>query len=108
MGASSVHRLLSLHRKVGIIVLKRTKKLKFFSVKTNLLKHGNGKHLEYSIGSPTFFEWKMRRPSKPGVTNLFAIACHFVSYCWVSGPHNFLVILWNLLKTKKLFINDFF
>jgi len=56
MGASSVHRLLSLHRKVGIIVLKRTKKLKFFSVKTNLLKHGNGKHLEYSIGSPTFFE----------------------------------------------------
>jgi len=26
-----------------------------------LLKHGNGKHLEYSIGSPTIFEWKMRR-----------------------------------------------
>jgi len=36
---------------------------------------------------------------RPGVTNLFAIAGHFVSY---SGPHNFLVILWNLLKTKKL------
>jgi len=34
----------------------------------------------------------MRRPSKPGVTNLFAIAGHFVSYRWVSGPHNFLVI----------------
>ena len=36
-----------------------------------------------------------------GVTNLFAIAGHFVSYRWVSGPHNFLVILWNLLKTNK-------
>ena len=34
---------------------------------------------------------------RTGVTNLFAIACHFVSYCWVIGPHNFLVILWNLL-----------
>jgi len=31
--------------------------------------------------------------TKPGVTNLFAIAGHFVSYRWVSGPHNFLVIL---------------
>ena len=40
------------------------KTIKFFGVKTNLLKHGNGKHLEYSIGSPTFFEEKMRRPSK--------------------------------------------
>jgi len=39
---------------------------------------------------------------KAGETNLFAIAGHFVSYCWVSGAHNFLVILWNLLKTKKL------
>ena len=39
--------------------------------------------------------------SRAGATNLFAIAGHFVSYCWVSGPHNFLVILWNLLKTKK-------
>jgi len=28
------------------------------------LKHRNRKRLEYSIGSPTFFEWKMRRPSK--------------------------------------------
>jgi len=28
-----------------------------------------------------------------------------VSYRWVSRLHNFLVILWNLLKTKKLFIN---
>ena len=45
--------------------------MKFFWVKTNLLKHEifknllniRGKHLEYSIGSPTFFEWKMRRPS---------------------------------------------
>jgi len=26
------------------------------------------------------------------VTNVFAIAGHFVSYRWVSGPHNFLVI----------------
>jgi len=42
---------------------------------------------------------------QPGVTNLFASAGHFVSYRWVSGPHNFLVILWNLLKRKKLFIN---
>ena len=33
---------------------------------------------------------------------LFAIAGHFVSYRWVSGPHNFLVILWNLLMTKKI------
>jgi len=32
-----------------------------------------------------------------GVTNLYAIAGHFVSYRWVIGPHNFLVILWNLL-----------
>ena len=39
---------------------------------------------------------------KARVTNLFAIAGHFVSYRWVSGPHNFLVILWNLLKTKKI------
>jgi len=39
--------------------------------------------------------------SRPGVTNLFAIAGHFVSYCWVSGPRKFLVILWNLLKMKK-------
>jgi len=30
---------------------------------------------------------------RPGVTNLFAIAGRFVSYRWVSGPHNFLVIL---------------
>jgi len=29
---------------------------------------------------------------RPGVTNLFAIAGHFVSYRWVSGPHNFVVI----------------
>jgi len=42
---------------------------------------------------------------QPGVTNLFAIVGHFVSYRWVSGPHNFVVILWNLLKRKKLFIN---
>jgi len=35
------------------------------------------------------------------VTKLFAIAGHFVSYRWLSGPHNFLVILRNLLKTKK-------
>ena len=40
--------------------------------------------------------------SRAGVTNLFAIAGRFVSYRWVSGPHNFLVILWNLLKTKKI------
>jgi len=40
--------------------------------------------------------------SRAGVTNLFAIAGHFVSYRWVSGPNNFLVILWNLLKTKKI------
>jgi len=33
--------------------------------------------------------------SRTGVTNLFAIAGLFVSYRWVSGPHNFLVILWN-------------
>ena len=37
------------------------------------------------------------------MTKLFAIAGHFVSYRWVSGLHNFLVILWNLLKTKKKF-----
>jgi len=37
---------------------------------------------------------------KPGVTNLFAIADHFVSYRWVSRLHNFLVILSNLLKIK--------
>ena len=40
--------------------------------------------------------------SKPGVTNLFAIADHFVSYCWVSGLHNSLVILWNLLNMKNI------
>ena len=34
---------------------------------------------------------------RAGVTNLFGIAGHFVSYRWVIGPHNFLVILWNLL-----------
>jgi len=37
-----------------------------------------------------------------GVKNLFAIAGHFVSYRWVSGRHKFLVILWNLLKAKKI------
>jgi len=55
MGASSGHHLLSLHRRVGIVLL-RTKQLQFFWVKTNLLTHDNGKHLEYSTGSPTFFE----------------------------------------------------
>ena len=39
---------------------------------------------------------------RPRVKNLFAIAGHFVSYRWVSGPRNFLVILWNLLKSKKI------
>jgi len=39
---------------------------------------------------------------RPGVTNLFGIAGHFVSYRWVSGPHNFFVIPWSLLKTKKI------
>jgi len=34
---------------------------------------------------------------KAEVTNLFAIAGHFVSYRWVIGPHNYLVILWKLL-----------
>ena len=42
------------------------------------------------------------KSSTAGVTNLFAIAGHFVSYRWLSGPHNFLVILRNLLKTKKI------
>jgi len=55
MGPSSRHHLLSLHRRVGI-VCNEQKQLKFFSVKTNILKHGNGKHLEYSIGSPTVYE----------------------------------------------------
>jgi len=63
MGASSGYHLLSLRRRIGI-VLQRTKRLQFFLSQTNLLKHGNGKHLEYSIASPTFFECKMRRPSK--------------------------------------------
>jgi len=35
--------------------------------------------------------------SRSGVTNLFAVVGRFVSYRWVIGPHNFLVILWNLL-----------
>jgi len=29
--------------------------------------------------------------------------CH-LPLCWGSWSHNFLVILWNLLKTKKLFM----
>jgi len=41
--------------------------------------------------------YKLLAVSKPGVTNLFAIAGQFVSYRWVIGLHNFLVILWNLL-----------
>jgi len=28
--------------------------------------------------------------ARAGVMNLFAIEGHFVSYCWASGPHNFL------------------
>jgi len=40
--------------------------------------------------------------SKTGVTNLLVIVGHFVSYRWVSGPHNFLVILLNLSKTRKI------
>jgi len=34
---------------------------------------------------------------RSGVTNLLAIAGHFASCRWVIGPHNFLVIPWNLL-----------
>jgi len=70
MGPSPGHRLLSLHRRVDII-LWRTKQLKFFCVKTNLLKHGNGKHLEYSIGSPTFFEWKCVEPLNQWLSTFF-------------------------------------
>jgi len=40
--------------------------------------------------------------SRVGVMKLFAVAGHFVSYRWVSGLHNFFVILRNLLKTKKI------
>jgi len=43
----------------------------FFWVKTNLLKHGNGKHLEYSIGSPTFFEWKCLEPLNQWFSTFF-------------------------------------
>ena len=42
------------------------------------------------------------KSSTAGVTNLFAIAGHFVSYRWVSRPLNFLIILRSLLKTKKI------
>ena len=48
------------------------------------------------------FKTSFSHRHRAGVTNLFAIAGHFVSYRWVSGPHNFVVILWNLLKTKKI------
>ena len=43
------------------------------------------------------FTWPWAQTVRSGVTNLFAIAGHFVSYRWEIGPHNFLVILWNLL-----------
>jgi len=54
------------------------------------------------ISPMMFFSSLVLCSSKPGVTNLFAIPGHFVSCHWVSGPHNFVVILWNLLKRKKL------
>jgi len=58
---------------------------------------------EKNLLSMHAWEWKSACcVSVAGVTNLFAIVGHFVSYCWVSGPHNFLVILWNLLKTKTI------
>jgi len=66
MGASSGHHLLT---EELALFCNEQNNYKFFWVKTNLLKHRNGKHLQYSIGSPTFFEWKMRRPSKPVVLN---------------------------------------
>jgi len=45
----------------------------------------------------SFYSGSSVCPATAGVTNLFAIAGHFVSKCWVIRPHNFLVILWNPL-----------
>ena len=50
------------------------------------------------------YHWASGWPAwltRSGVRNLFAIAGHFVSCRWVSGPHNCLVILRNLSKAKK-------
>jgi len=54
------------------------------------------------LGDSKQFIWPWAQTARSGVTNLLAIAGHFVSYHWVSGPHNFLVILLNLLKTKQI------
>jgi len=43
------------------------------------LKQGNGKHLEYSRGSPTFFEWKMRRPAN--AANIFNVHAFLHRIC---------------------------
>ena len=45
----------------------------------------------------SFLEWRLR----PGVTNWFAVAGHFVNYNWSNGPHNILFIQWKLLITKN-------
>lgn len=39
--------------------------------------------------------------SKAGVTDPFAVARHFASYCWISGPHN--LVLCNAWPIVKLF-----
>jgi len=55
------------------------------------------------------YHWASGWPAwltRSGVRNLFAIAGHFVSCRWVSGPHNCLVILRNLLKTKKKLVHQ--
>jgi len=47
MGASSGHHLLSLYRRVGIVLFcKEQNNYKYFWVKTNLLKRGNDKHFQ--------------------------------------------------------------
>jgi len=52
------------------------------------LKHGNGKHLEYSIGSPVFFECKMGSPLN--AANIFNVHAFLHGIC--KSGHRFEVI----------------
>jgi len=75
MGASSGHHVLT--QKGWYCFVKN--KTKLFSVKTNLLKHGKSKHLEYSTGSPTFWSEKCVEPLNS--TNIFNVHAFLHGIC---------------------------
>jgi len=85
MRPSPGHHLLSLHRRVGI-VLQRTKQLKFFLSQNKFIE-------TWQRQSPRIFNWltnifrvKMRRSSKPVVFNLFHAATNFATQFNLTTP----------------------